>query len=67
MTNLQGNVWQLPGRIDNQILGVKGLKLSQPHPTGTDQTAQVRSPRYWKRILPMRLVRMQTLDQTSLM
>ena len=27
MTNLQGNVQQLQGRINNQILGVKGLRL----------------------------------------
>ena len=27
MTNLQGNVQQLEGRINNQILGVKGLNL----------------------------------------
>ena len=26
ITNLQGNVWQREGRINNQILGVKGLK-----------------------------------------
>ena len=26
MTNLQGNVQQLEGRINNQILGVKGLR-----------------------------------------
>ena len=26
VTNLQGNVSQLEGRIDNQILGVKGLR-----------------------------------------
>ena len=26
MTNLQGNVWQGEGRINNQILGVKGLR-----------------------------------------
>ena len=25
-TNLWGNVWQLEGQINNQILGVKGLK-----------------------------------------
>ena len=25
-TNLQGNVWQQEGRINNQILRVKGLK-----------------------------------------
>ena len=26
VTNLQGNVQQLEGRINNQILGVKGLE-----------------------------------------
>ena len=26
ITNLQGNVWQREGRINDQILGVKGLK-----------------------------------------
>ena len=25
VTNLQGNVWQPEGRINNQILGIKGL------------------------------------------
>ena len=35
MTNLQGNVWHLEGRINNQILEVKGLMkwkhLALPH------------------------------------
>ena len=26
ITNLQGNIYQLKGRINNQILGVKGLR-----------------------------------------
>ena len=29
VTYLQGNVKQLEGRINNQILGVKGLNISQ--------------------------------------
>ena len=29
ITYLQGNVWQQEGRINNQILGVKGLRSDQ--------------------------------------
>ena len=35
-TNLQGNVYQLSGRINNQILGVEGLTLSLPAVTKTE-------------------------------
>ena len=28
-TNLQGNVWEQEGRIDNQILGVNGLRANK--------------------------------------
>ena len=36
-TNLQGNKKQLEGRIDNQILGVKQLKITTRLPTADKQ------------------------------
>ena len=36
-TNLQGNKKQLEGRIDNQVLGVKQLKITTRLPTADKQ------------------------------
>ena len=30
-TKFEGNLWQLEWRINNQILGVKGLRLQEPN------------------------------------